>query len=137
MGFYMYQVDNDFCIRKENFDRAMLALKLANFEGRWTDRKAIEAATTLVDLLLEYRWVAKLGESTGDINHISFDGEKYGDDDELWRILARYVEHGSFIEMRGDEDSHWRWVFWDGGMHEVTPSVVWPEYTSRATNEEE
>jgi hypothetical protein len=137
MGYHTYQVDADFHIRKENFDRATLALRLSEFEGRWTDRAAIAAATSLVDLLLEYRWAASVGGRSGDIVSVHFDGEKYGDDDELWRILAPYVESGSFIEMKGDEDSHWRWTFRNGRMQEVAPIVSWPEYDDQAAFEEE
>lgn len=50
-------------------------------------------------------------DSSDDIIDIHFNGEKLGEDLTLFETLAPFVTKGSFIEMTGDEASHWRWVF--------------------------
>jgi hypothetical protein len=56
---------------------------------------------------------------------ISFMGEGYSDDIELFNILAPFVEAGSFIEMNGEEGETWRWLFDGTSCQEKHPKVEW------------
>ena len=46
-----------------------------------------------------------------DVIGISFTGESFANDIELFSVIAPYVEKDSFIEMCGAEGEIWRWVF--------------------------
>ena len=56
--------------------------------------------------------------------------ERYSDnlnynEEKLLMSIASYVENGSFIEMRGEDGSQWRWIFSNGTLREVKSKLVW------------
>ncbi len=63
----------------------------------------------------------------GNITELKFKGEKLGDDLEMFRSIAPYVQDGSYIWMMGEDGSQWRWVFQSGVCKEITAKVEWPD----------
>lgn len=63
----------------------------------------------------------------GNITELTFKGDKLGDDFEMFRSIAPYVQDGSYIWMMGEDGSQWRWVFQSGVCREVNAKVEWPE----------
>lgn len=118
MGYCINQEDISFSIKKENFPGALKALNKAVNEDHtvtdWVSEKDVSGINdpqeALKELLEECRWQPTF-DSDGNISDLDFTGEKYGDDDELFTALAPYVDAGSYIEMRGEDDAHWRWNF--------------------------
>lgn len=53
-----------------------------------------------------------------------FSGEKLGDDYDLFRLIAPYINDGC-IEMSGEDGERWRWIFKDGKCEEKFPEIVW------------
>lgn len=108
------------------------AAKLANAAGFDGD--------TLDDVLhaLGYEDGIALDEH-GNVTDLYF-SDKYRDDEVLWRALAPAIadhtqEAGpAFIEWRGEEDDHWRFVFENGAMTEVGCDVVWPYLNQQRTS---
>ena len=132
MGYCMNQRDSDVRIKAENVAAALAAI-LRMYEPdesggyqtySWIDRSSVQNSTTLREALRAWRWQAYEREN-GDIYDFVFDGEKLGNDMELFRAIAPFVEHGSYIEMVGEDDSRWRWVFWRGGLREEYPEIIW------------
>lgn len=124
MGYYMHQLQSDFRIKAEHMGVLYLRLKQLG-AGRWVCQRTIDDATTVEEILREWRWSPQFDK---DLNIIDlwFDGEKSGDEDNLFAVLAEFADEGSFIEMRGEEDSHWRFWFTEGICREIVPTITWP-----------
>ena len=128
----MEQRDASFKIKKENFDKALLAIKeLVNQAekmrgGRdysWVINSNLVNARTVWEAMDEWRWETEMyGE---DIGNIYFVGEKIGDDKVLFDAIAPFVEDGSFIEMQGEDGALWRWLFNDGKCTEQYAKIDW------------
>jgi hypothetical protein len=137
MGYCVSQSDAHFLITRDNIPKALAAIKamvdrckedeegggrLSSF--RWVDTKFAEA-DTLDEALDEWRWGEVEYDKVGNLCYIRFQGEKLGDDVRLFEALAPFVEHRSYIEMLGEDDTRWRWVFWRGELREEYPRIIW------------
>ena len=140
MGYYMDQRESHFKIKKENFDAALTALKsvfvtenmtccdwvngneIPHFA--WVDTKRVLDAETLDEALEEIRWEPE-HDLDGNIDCLRFDGEKIGDEDTFFQAIAPYVEAESYIEMIGEDNYMWRWVFNGDIVEEKTPTIIW------------
>ena len=142
MGYCMSQRDSDIRIKAENVSAALAAI-LGMYEPdegggyqtySWVDRSSVQTSKTLVEALNAWRWKA-LARPNGDICDLRFDGEKLGSDPELFSTIAPFVEHGGYIEMVGEDDERWRWVFWRGELREEYPEIIWKYEQLTATAE--
>lgn len=132
MGYYASNTHSVIRIKAENVPAALKALKdmydteegTVNPQFSWVDREIVLKAQTLEEALAEWRWDSS-DDSDGDIHSVTFSGDKLGDDEDLWFNLAPFIEHGGFIEMRGEDDNLWRWVFWRGEMRTEYPTIIW------------
>lgn len=142
MGYYISQVDSKFFIPKELFGPALAAIREVmydsdsmqggawNAEGRserwysWVSTEEVMKAETLKEALWAWRWEAYIDEN-GDIADISFQGEKSGQEEVLWRALAPHVKDGSYICMRGEDGEHWRWFFQNRRCNEQYGRIVY------------
>ena len=137
MGYYMNLEDQEFLIKKENMAGALAAIKaIAPHKDRarnyfsWVNTKKYQAAETLEDALMAWRWPPYMNKNAnpkGEIVSLEFDGEKSGDEEALFRAIAPFVESGSFIEKRGEDGERWRWRFHKGDLYEIYPEIVWPK----------
>jgi hypothetical protein len=75
----------------------------------WVKNPPPEGFSSLVEALIAWRYAAD--ENDGEVEVAYFDGEKLGDDRELWSTLAPFIDDGAIIECRGEDDSLWRWCF--------------------------
>jgi hypothetical protein len=121
----MWQVSSKFQIKAERLPALLTALKSLE-AGRWISQSEIDRATTVEEILRAWRWSPTVNEDS-DFVDIFFTGEKSGDEDTLFAVLAPFVEDGSFIEMRGEDDTVWRFLFRSGECHEIFPSIIWPD----------
>jgi hypothetical protein len=125
MGYYMHQTDSNFRIKAEHM--GLLYLRLKQLEaGRWVSQSTIDTAATVEEILREWRWAPRFDAQLNMVD-IWFDSEKSGDDDLLFNVLAEFVEADSYIEMRGEDDAHWRFWFTGSECHEITPHITWPD----------
>lgn len=114
MGYYIEQKSADFKIRKENHARALGAIHRLMDRGQrfiWVRPKDVYRAKTLSEALYAWRWETSVDEASGDIVGISFIGEKSGDDELLFEVIAPFVEPGSNIVIIGEDHHIWRWYF--------------------------
>lgn len=95
-------------------------------EWSWVSQDQVTKAETLESALEEWRFPVK-ADAEGNIISIYFDGEKLGDEDQLFKALAPFVKSGSFIEMSGEEGDRWRWTFTNGTFKTVYSEITWPE----------
>jgi hypothetical protein len=60
----------------------------------------------------------------GDIVDIWFDGDKIGDEGQMFNALAPFVRAGSYLDYMGEDGALWRWEFTGNRMVERTGRVV-------------
>ena len=131
MGYYASNPESHIVIKRENVPAALSAIKkmheevLSTRRFSWVDGETVLKAETLEDALAEWRWDSTF-DVDGDLIGVTFSGEKLGDDEDLWFNLAHLIEHGGYIEMLGEDDSRWRWVFWRGEFRTEYPTITWP-----------
>jgi len=133
----MWQTDSNFFIAINDQPDALTAIKslagketIKDLRGdshfSWVDTADFLAAKDLSRAMYVWRWELELDDHQNVVG-ICFFGEKLGDDKILFDAIAPFVKDDSFIEMRGEEDEGWRWVFKHGKCIEIHPQVVWPE----------
>ena len=130
MGYYIYQVDQNFKIKKEDIQKAWDSLlKIFRIEKKtiydssgyhysWIDTDTVLNAETFEEALSEARFDIKTNNS-GDVIEIYFNGEKLGDEEIILNSIAPYVESGSYITFEGEEGERWKWKFVDGILEEI------------------
>lgn len=122
MGYYMDQGETVFKIKKENLPAALEAIRELHGKETIHDRKNgfswvdndFHKKENIGDTLESWRWEPEFDEE-GNIVNIQFSGEKLGDEEILFQQIAKFVEHESFITVRG-EGTDWKWVFENGQM---------------------
>lgn len=141
MGYYVEQNGFDFFIDKKHFPDVIKAIhNLANYPdmmggGSYEGEKTISKHYSWVNMNFSksddlknifncWRWNIDFDDE-GNIADIFFDGEKLGDDRVLLDTIAPFVKHNSFIQMRGEDNDMWRWVFRDGKCFEMSPRIIW------------
>jgi hypothetical protein len=136
MGYCISLTDSDFRIPASKKAEALAAMKKMDpsVKGRgfwdnkrqwsWVDQEDIERAQSLEEAMTQWRYCPQI-DVEGNIRRIDFEGEKIGQEDELFAVLAPFVEDGSFIEMQGEDGAMWRWVFRDGTVKMVEPKIEW------------
>jgi hypothetical protein len=138
MGYSIDLADSSFRIKKDNVKPALVAVRAmcnavdrmggGSSDGRkwfsFADMDEIKNGKTLVEAVGGFRWLLQLDEN-GDVAEIEFEGEKIGDDEFLFQTLAPFVEDGCFLEIRGEDGAHWRWVFDKGQLVTKEAKVSW------------
>lgn len=142
MGYCMDMQECSFHIPAEKFGEALAAIKAlmidtesmsgGSYQGgmqtgkwfSWVHTESVWSAEGLPEALSAWRWKAYLSER-GDIDYLSFTGEKSGDDRVLFSAIAPYVTDGSYISMRGEDGFLWRWFFQNGECSEQEGQIVW------------
>lgn len=92
----------------------------------WVDTDEIKNAKTLIDILHAFRWNPEIDDK-GDIISLLFGGEKLGDDKFFFDVIAPYVEEGGFIEMVGEDNCIWRWIFKKEKCKEVAATITFED----------
>lgn len=106
-----------FRIRKQNIPTILEAL-------RW--HILHENAGSIQEAFEEMDWYVDTDRS-GDIAYIAFTGEYLGHEEEMFSLIAPYVESGSFIQMRDENDEVWRWIFHDGRVYYARAVMSFPD----------
>lgn len=141
MGYYAEQCGTDFFIDKKHFSEMIKAIhnlgdhpeKMGG--GSYKDGKTVSRHYSWVQMnFVEsydvkyifdcWRWNVNFDDD-GNITDIYFDGQKLGDDYELFQAIAPFVKDQSFIEMRGEDNAMWRWSFKNKKCEEVSPKIIW------------
>ena len=125
----MTQKNVDFVMNGEKLPEALKAVKaLASTEKaneyKWVGAEAVLKAETMEEALEEWSWGLEFNED-GNVESIRFDGEKSGDELELFKAIAPFVEVDSFIEMQGENGYLWRYRFDGKTCREIEPEIDW------------
>ena len=63
-------------------------------------------------------------DEDGDIIRLQYDS-KTGQEDLFFAVMAPFIEDGSTIEWKGEDDALWLWKFEGGKMFIMTPVIDW------------
>lgn len=134
MGYYINMIDNQFKIKKENFEMALDGLKNAfvpenmncydYINGQtyphfsWVDTHSVLKSRSLGEALKKIRYEPEYNDA-GDICNVDFTGQKYGSENVFFAALAPYVEDGSYIAFEGEDGDTWKWQFSNGVVKQV------------------
>lgn len=138
MGYCMSLEDAVFSIPKSNHAPALAKIKAlmqrtefmrggdsrGNRWFSWVDTQEVLSAQTLAEAMEAFRWPVD-HDADGNVTSVDFTGEKLGEDQHLFGVLAEFVADGSFVEMRGEDGALWRWVFSGGQVAEKHATVSW------------
>lgn len=141
MGYCIEQTDSKFFIAKEDKKKALAAIKeLANHPEKmgggswrgaerwfaWVTTHHFVNATTLEEALRAWRW-EPINDKEGNVVDIHFEGEKSGDDQHLFSAIAPFVKKRSFIQMRGEDNTVWKWAFDGTDCQEVMGRILFDD----------
>jgi len=118
MGYGVSQTDSSVFIAKKYRAKvkaaitALMTRASATRDGkfRWVDTSTVLEARTLDEQLEEWRWAPEYDDE-GNIVNLEYQGEKQGDEIELFKAMAPFVKPGSYIDMMGEDGNDWRWYF--------------------------
>jgi hypothetical protein len=89
----------------------------------WVSTKELMEATTLAGLINCFVGDADILDGA---LVFGFD-DKVGNEDVLFEVLAPYIDAGGYVEWRGEDGSHWMWMFDGTAMKVLDGEVVYNE----------
>ena len=128
MGYCITQRENNFIIKADKKAAALTAMKKLGNERdnfHWVSASDFVHCETLEDALSAWRY-EPTNDENDDIDTVQFIGEKLGDEFEMFKVIAPFVEKDSYIEMDGEDGTIWRWTFDGTECHEDYPTITWP-----------
>jgi hypothetical protein len=145
MGYYVNTTDCRILVKRENADKALLALVKFNDEN---DEKK-NGGSFGPDGAKEkwFSWMPKdfrefdtFGKFLSSLGFSYFENEemdyvltgysdKAGQEDLLLEAIASFIEDGSFAEWSGEDGERWRWDFKGGKMTIRNGVVTWSDET--------
>jgi hypothetical protein len=129
MGYRVSIEIGQVVIPKGKIKKCLAALnKLFTTDARfaWVDMPPERGFKSLADVFHAWRYSGTTDEAgTGDFTLDYFDGEKWGDDEELYTAIAPFVKSGATIEVRGEDGERWRYLFEDGEANEQRATITW------------
>jgi hypothetical protein len=140
MGYNIFILETDFRVTNENTDLVLAAVKRlcqtqrivslndktfasANQNLAFVKNESVVNASNIYDALSELRWSPHLDDED-NIENLEFTGEKLGDEQLLFDVIAAFVEDNSYIVVAGDDGKVWRWRFDGGKCHYELGKVV-------------
>ena len=79
----------------------------------WINTEVVLGCETLETAMDEWGYSVEVDDE-GNVTSISFNGEKIGQEEQLFRAIAPIVDEGSYIAMEGEDYAKWRWFFTKG-----------------------
>ena len=125
MGYCINQVDSSFKILLGNQEAALQAVKaMPDKDYDWVKRGWFKEMDNISSVLDHWRY-HPYQDDDGNIIDVAFSGDKIGQEFELFKVIAPFVEKDSFIEMIGEDGGRWRWIFDGNTCKEVMAKYVW------------
>lgn len=118
MGYCITMTDENFKMKQSNFEEALKCLKNLAQEKylKWVTDDLVLDATTFEEAMDACRYTLCFDEEYEDVVGIEFNGEKLGNDDDIFTVIAPFVESGSYIKFAGEDGDRWQFKFKDGKM---------------------
>lgn len=119
MGYYAHSEQSDFIISRERFPKVLETLHEKYPEYNPKD--------DLFEIIAEIGFTVETDKS-GNIDEMYYEYSKFHSDeiDEFFSFLAPFVESGSYITFRGEDDSVWAYYFDGSGVEEYPGETIFP-----------
>jgi hypothetical protein len=91
-------------------------------EHSWDEDYEEDELMSIEDIWSDLRYEIKEEDNFYIIT--DFLGEKYGDDDTFFKIIAPYCENG-FLQFSGEDGEHFRFIIKDGVFEEKYAELSW------------
>ena len=130
MGYCVDMIKSTIGFKLKNTRKIMDTLK--DLEDRreerfsWIQRGSINDAEDFIEVMSAIRYPVTTDEERELLVIDYFRGEKLGDDLEIFKAIAPYVEPG-YIEYRGEDGETWRYLFENEEVKVVSPATIWQE----------
>jgi len=121
MGYYMSQQDGDFFIDKSDIRRALAHVVSW---GKGTEDDDLIQVRTIDEAFSRFGFNVTY-DKDGNVVDIFFEYGKLTSQDEFLFEIAPFVKSGSYLQMIGEDNEMWRWVFYKGKFEEILPEVIW------------
>lgn len=122
MGYNIYQKDSSFMISKEHFP-ALIAAAQKMCPHKFDSMSSVRE-------VFEYFCFSVQSDVLGNLSEIEFTGQKAGNEDKLFELVAPYVEAGSYISFVGEDNEIFQYSFNGKNCEAVYPLLIWPECPS-------
>lgn len=76
----------------------------------WVDTKTCLEATQLITVIRQFLEESSQDE-TDPLTFYLSESNKMGQEQDLFEVLAPFIEPNTNVEWTGEDDSHWRWKF--------------------------
>lgn len=125
MGYCVSMNESTIKIKHENVENILKTL--GNYASTrdfyYVDSCKVMMAEDIFEIMRAIRYEVILKSNDGyEIDY--FIGEKLGDDFKIFTQIAPYIEDG-YIEYQGEDGDLWRYVFKDGEVNVVYPTLIW------------
>lgn len=130
MGYRIEVVNSSFFISADQKSAAMEAVKVAFPKAKFYRDEGyhpIAIAASFQEAMNAAGWVVSGDTTTGDVVDIYGSGSDWAHDEDVFSVIAPFVREGSTIEMAGEDNRFYRWLFTAGGVVRQNGSVVYDE----------
>lgn len=132
MGYCIQMGRSNFHIKKENKEKALAALKKlgdGSNDSRanggdgnikwfsWMNDTEVDQWDSIAQAMDDWRYPIHL-DAHGNVDGISFQGEKLGQENLMFEVIAPFVEPDSYIDIIGEDGCRWKLVF-DGNVLKI------------------
>lgn len=114
-------------VGKDNIEKVSELIIKNSSSFRWCDSVNENDENLLVDIFEAIRYDIEEvieNDQTIEVKIIDFLGEKYGNEEEIFNLLAPYLEDG-YIQFYTDYGETFRLVVKDGVCEWKTPKMIW------------
>lgn len=122
MSYTIHQTNSAFYISEENLTPAFTALKALCEDRNWYN--GLRKIRHLEDAVGRFGWNMEFDDD-GNISDIKLLRDYAENEQAMFSALAPYVKAGSFIQMSGEENEIWRWVFDGATCVMKKPTISW------------
>lgn len=129
MGYSANLTEKNFIIKEENIEDAFIHAKdfLMKYDQKiaYVKKEDIEATNNLEELFEVFGFEIDFDKTTGHLDTIDFVWEKLGNDENLFKLIAPYIEKDSYIQWVGEDGDIWRYVFRNNTFEIIKPNIEW------------
>ena len=125
MGYCIELEEGEIKIKKDNIDKVLKVLSNKDFcwcdkiyynKDDYIDEDVVINSFELLRYYIKYEngyWIIS-----------DFEGEKLGDDEDIFRLISPYCEDG-YLQFLGEDGEKWRYVIKDKKFDIKYPTLVW------------
>lgn len=137
MGYCFSVMDSQFEIASHHYSDLMdhlikwhTKMKETNCQLKWIEHdRMIEILQEgdIINYFSHWQYGARIDLTTGNICDLVFEGEKIGDEENLFEQIAPWVTDDSRLDCQGEDNALWRWCWRQGNFFNVEAEIHYPD----------